>query len=51
MKHAELTLAGDERDELAHAFLHAFLGFLCDLCIFRQSQLHDARHWMKSISA
>lgn len=37
-----LTLASDEGDELAHAFLHAFLGFLCNLRIFRQCQFHDA---------
>lgn len=35
------TFTGDERDEFAHAFLHALLGFLCYLRIIGQSQLHD----------
>lgn len=39
-----LTLAGNEGDKLAHALLHAFFGFFGDLGIFRQSQLHNARH-------
>jgi hypothetical protein len=37
-----LTLTSDERDELAHALLHAFFGFFGDFGIFRESELHDS---------
>jgi len=43
----ELTLAGNEGDELAHALLHAFLGFFGDLRVFGKSHLHDSRNWSK----
>lgn len=45
------TLTSDERDELAHAFLHALLGFLCYLRIIGQSQLHDTRNCIRLILA
>lgn len=35
------TLTGDERDEFAHALLHALLGFLSYFRVVGQSQLHD----------
>jgi hypothetical protein len=41
------TFAGDERDELAHALLHAFLGFFGNLCVFWQCHFHDSRNWSK----
>lgn len=41
------TLAGDEGDELAHALLHALLGFFCDFGIFGKGKLHDSRDWSK----
>jgi hypothetical protein len=44
---AELTLARDEGDELADAFLHALLCLLCNLGVFGQGHLHDSRDWSK----
>ena len=41
----QLTLAGNEGDELADTFLHAFLCFLGYLCIVGESHLHDAGDW------
>ena len=41
------TFAGDERDELADTFLHAFLGFFCDFGIVWESTLHDTGDWCK----
>lgn len=43
----ELTFACDERDELRDAFLHAFLGLLCDFRVLRQRGLHDSGNWSK----
>jgi hypothetical protein len=40
-----LTFACYERDELAHAFLHAFLGLFGDFGIFWQRRFHDTGHW------
>jgi hypothetical protein len=42
-----LTLAGDERDELAHALLHAFLCLLCNFGVLGEGHLHDAGDWSK----
>ncbi len=39
------TFACDERDELAHAFLHALFGFLGYLRIFWQRRLHNPSNW------
>jgi hypothetical protein len=39
------TFAGDERDELADALLHALLGLFCDFRVFRQSILHYSSNW------
>lgn len=41
------TFAGDERYELAHALLHAFLCFLCYFCILGQGSLHNSGHYGK----
>ena len=43
----EHTFASDEGDELAHTFLHALFGFLCDFGIFWKSSLHDPGNWCK----
>lgn len=42
-----LTLAGDEGDELADAFLHALLGLFCDFSVIGKSILHNSSHWSK----
>lgn len=42
---AARTFAGDERDELAHALLHALLCLLCNLCVLWQRRLHDPCDW------
>ena len=42
-----LTFACDEGDELANTLLHAFLSFLCYLCIVWQGVLHDSSDWSK----
>ena len=39
------TFAGDERDELAHTLLHAFLSLLCNLCVLWEGSLHDTGNW------
>lgn len=41
------TFACDERNELAHAFLHTFLRFFGNFGIFRKGQLHNPSHWSK----
>lgn len=43
----DITFAGDERDELAHALLHAFLCFFGDFGIVGESRFHNARDWSK----
>ena len=43
----ELTLAGYEGDELAHAFLHAFLCLFGYFGVVGQRHFHDARNWSK----
>jgi hypothetical protein len=42
-----LTFAGDERDELGDAFLHALLGFFGNLRVLGQRGFHDAGDWSK----
>lgn len=42
---SHLTLAGNERDKLAHTLLHAFFGFFGDLGILRESELHDSSNY------
>ena len=43
----QYTFAGDERDELADAFLHAFFGFFGYLRVVWQCCLHDSSDWCK----
>ncbi len=43
----EQTFTRDERDELAHAFLHTLLCFFCNFCILWESRLHNPRDWSK----
>jgi hypothetical protein len=44
------TLAGDEGDELAHAFLHTFFRFFGNLGVFGQSHFHDPGDWGKVVN-
>lgn len=46
-RNLEHTLAGDETDELADAFLHALLGLLCNLGVLGERVLHDSGDWSK----
>lgn len=39
------TFAGDEGDELADTFLHAFLGLFGDFGVLGQGSLHDTSNW------
>lgn len=41
------TLAGDERNKLAHAFLHTLLRLFCNFGVLGQSCLHDPSNWGK----
>ena len=41
------TLASNEGDELADTLLHTLLGFLRNLCVLRQSRLHNSGDWSK----
>jgi len=44
---SKLTFARDEGDELGHAFLHAFLRLLRNLCVLGQSGFHNSGDWSK----
>jgi hypothetical protein len=45
-----LTLTSDKRDKLADTLLHALLGFLGDLRILWQGQLHNTGHLTVDVS-
>lgn len=45
-----LAFTGDEGNELAHTFLHAFFGFFCDLGIIGECCFHDPRDYRKVLN-